>query len=328
MILSARQSRTWLVGALAAAAQLLTAPGPVHADAYPAKPVRIIVNSTPGGLTDIVARVVSTQMAQISGQTFVVENRPGSVVGIDVVAKSPADGYTVGLFASALSALPALVPHLPFDPATDLTAIALVSTAPLVLTTGRNSPYRSVAEYIADAKARPGQVSYASGGSGTMGHLLAEQMQASAGVSLIHVPYKGGAPATADVMAGHVPVFLDTIGSAAPLVRSGRLRALAIVSKTRSAALPDVPTLAEAGVANVEGGAWYGMFGPRNTPPEIVAKLNEWVDKALHAPEVVNKLTSLGTVAEGGPPGVMNDLLMAEMPRWTQLVRERNIKAD
>jgi tripartite-type tricarboxylate transporter receptor subunit TctC len=314
------------LAALALSALAVTAPA-LAADPYPTKPVRIVVNSSPGGLTDVVARVISVRMSQEAGQA-VVENRSSAVVGIDTVVKAPPDGYTVGVFASALSSLPALVANLPFNPQTSLTPVALVISAPLVMVTGSKSQYQSVREYVNDARAKPGKVSVASGGSGTLGHLLSEQFQTATGTQLIHVPYKGGAPAIADVMAGHVPMFFDAIATTVPLAREGKIRPLAIVSDKRSPALPDVPTIVEAGFPGVEGQAWFGMFAPAGTPPDVVAKINTWVNRALQSPEVRERFTTLGVVSEGGAPAVMGDLLAKELPRWSKLVRERNIPTN
>jgi tripartite-type tricarboxylate transporter receptor subunit TctC len=314
-----------LVGGLAIVATVSGA----HADTYPSKAVRVIINSSPGGLTDVVGRLVVNRMTQSMGQTFVVDNRSGSPsVGVDAVAKAAPDGYTLGVFASSLTALPALVANLPFNPQTDLVPVALLSTAPLVMVTGVGSDYRSVADFIRSARARPAQVSFASGGIGTMGHLLAEQFQAEAGLSLVHVPYRGGAPAMADVLAGHVPVFFDTIGTTLPLAKEGKIRPLAIVDKVRSPALPDVPTLAEAGFPGVVGLSWFALFAPVGTPPDLVARLNTEANRALQSVEIRERLVSLGTSPGGGAPTVLGEFVGTEVPRWTRLIRERQIKVN
>ena len=318
-----------LLLAAACAAFLLASRPAAAADPYPSKPVKVIINSTPGGLTDVIGRLVTMKMAQSLGHSLVVENRAGAaVIGADALAKSAPDGYTVGVLGNSLSALPALVPKMPFNPESDLVPVALLITSPLVLVTSAKSPYRTVDDFVAQAKARPSQLSYASGGIATMSHLLAEQFQASAGASLIHVPYKGGGPAMSDLMAGHVAVFFDPVGTTVPLARDAKVRPLAIVSKTRSAALPDVPTLAEAGYPDVQGASWFAMFAPAGTPPDIVAKLNAEVNKALQSAEVKERILALGATAEGGSPKVLTDLLKSEIPRWSQLVRERNIKME
>lgn len=324
------RSRTSGFLASACIAGALAAPAPAAAaEAFPVKPVKVIVNSVPAGLTDIIARLVAAKMAQSMGQPFVIENRGGAaVIGADALAKSAPDGYTVGVLGSSLSALPALIAKMPFNPETDLVPVSLLVTSTLVLITGPNTPYRTVADYIAAAKKKPSQLTYASGGTGTMTHLLAEQLQISAGVSLIQVPYKGGAPAIADIMAGHVAVYFDQIGTTAPLARDGKVRPLAIVDTARWPAFPDVPTLAEAGYPDVQGTSWYGLFAPAGTPAEIVARLNAEANKALQSPDVKERLSALGTTAKIGSPKVMADLLRSEIPRLTQLIRERNIKND
>ena len=298
-------------------------------DAYPNKPVKVIINSSPGGLTDVIGRLVTLKMGQNMGQQFVVENRPGTaVVGANALAKSAPDGYTIGVLGNALSALPALFPNLPFNVEADLVPVSLLITSPLVIDTYSQSPYRTLGDFVAAAKAKPGQIAYASGGVATMSHLLAEQFQSAAGMQLIHVPYKGGAPAMTDLMAGHVAVFFDPISTTLPLARDGKIRPLAIVAKTRSPALPDVPTIAEAGFPDVQGSSWFAIFAPAGTPPDLVAKLNAEATKALNSPEVRERLAALSAVSEGGPPKVLADLVKSEMARWSKLIRERNIKVD
>jgi tripartite-type tricarboxylate transporter receptor subunit TctC len=191
-----------------------------------------------------------------------------------------------------------------------------------------NSPYTSVAQLVADAKARPGQISIASGGNATMTHLLAEQLQAQADIKLNHVPYKGGAPALNDVLAGHVPILFDTLNTNVRLVQDNKLRALAIASPKRSPALPDVPTLAEAGYPGVQGMAWYGIVLPAQTRPEIVVRLNEEANKALAVPEIRERLIGLGGTVEGGAPGILSERIRSEMARWSKLIRERGITAQ
>ena len=300
----------------------------VFAQTYPSKPIRVIVNSAPAGLTDVVARLITTRMSQSMGQPMVVDNRTGAggLTGAEMVSKAEPDGYTLGVLASAITVAPQLMPVAPFDASKDFAAVALLMSTPLVLVTNVSSPYRSVAQLVADAKARPGQISIASGGNATMTHLLAEQFQAQAGITLTHVPYKGGAPALNDVLAGHVPVYFDTLNTSVKLVQNEKLRALALVSAKRSPVLPALPTLAEAGYPEVQGMAWYGILAPANTRPEIVAKLNDEANQALNAPEIRERLLGLGGTVEGGAPGVLSDLIRSEMARWGKLIRERGIR--
>jgi tripartite-type tricarboxylate transporter receptor subunit TctC len=301
-----------------------------HAQPYPAKPIRVVVNSAPAGLTDVVGRLVVARMSQSMGQPMVIDNRSGAggLMGAEFIAKADADGYTIGVVASAITVSPQLMAVPPFDASKDYAPVALLMSTPLVLVTNINSPYRSVAQLVADAKAKPGQISIASGGNATMTHLLAEQLQAEAGIGLIHVPYKGGAPALNDVLAGHVPVYFDTLNTSVKLIQDGRLRALAIVSPARSPALPDLPTLAEAGYPGVQGMAWYGIVAPAQTRPEIVTRLNEEANKALNTPEIRERMVSLGGTVEGGAPGVLSERIRSEMARWAKLIRERGITAQ
>ena len=315
------------VAAVSAAASMLVFSPAVLGQSYPSKPIRVLVNSAPAGLTDVVARLVTTRMSQSLGQPMIVENRigAGGLTGAEAVVKAEPDGYTIGVVASAITVAPQLVAVAPFDASKDFAPVALLMSTPLILVTGINSPYRSVAQLVTDAKAKPGQISIASGGNATMTHLMAEQFQAQAGLKLIHVPYKGGGPALNDVLAGHVPVYFDTLNTSVKLVQENKLRALAIVSPARSQALPAVPTLAEAGYPEVRGMAWFAMVAPSQTPREVVAKLNDQANEALNVPEIRERLLSLGGTVEGGPPGVLADLIRSELPRWSRLIRERGI---
>lgn len=297
------------------------------AQSFPQKPIRVVVNSAPGGLTDVIARIVGTKMSQALGQPMVVDNKPGGggLIGAELVAKAPPDGYTIGIVASAITASPFMVANSPFDASRDITPVALLMSTPLVLVTNPNSPYKTVAQYVNEAKSRPGEISFASGGAGTMTHLLAEQLQVQAGVKLVHVPYKGGGPALNDVLAGHVPVYFDTLNTSTKLIQDNRLRALAIVSPARSPALPNVPTIAEAGFPGVQGSSWFAIIAPAGTPREIVARLNDEANKALATAEIRDRITGLGGTVEGGSPAVLETLIRNEIPRWSKLIRERNI---
>lgn len=310
------------------AAVALLATHPAGAQGYPAKPIRVLINSAPGGLTDVVGRLVAHRMSLGLGQPLVIDNRTGAggLVGAEAVVRAQPDGYTIGVVGNAITSAPFLMTTAPFDASSDFAPVALLMSSPLVLVTSVNSPYKSLQQYISDAKSRPGGVSFASGGNATMGHLLAEQLQALAGVKLIHVPYKGGAPALNDVLAGHVPVFFDPLATSAKLVQENRLRALAIASPTRSPVIPAVPTLAESGYPEVQGMSWFAIVAPAGTPREIIARLNEEANKALNAPEVRERITSIGGTVEGGEPTVLSTLIQSEMPRWSKLVRERGIK--
>lgn len=297
------------------------------AQSYPQKPIRVVVNSAPGGLTDVIARIMGTKMSQALGQPLVIDNKPGGggLIGAELVAKAPPDGYTIGVVASAITASPFMVANSPFDASRDIAPVLLLMSTPLVLVTNINSPYMTVAQYVNEARAKPGEIAFASGGAGTMTHLLAEQLQVHAGVKLVHVPYKGGGPALNDVLAGHVPVYFDTLTTSTKLIQDNRLRALAIVSPTRSPALPNVPTIAEAGFPGVQGSSWFAIIAPPGTPREIVARLNDEANKALATAEIRDRITGLGGAVEGGSPAVLDTLIRNEIPRWSKLIRERNI---
>lgn len=297
------------------------------AQSYPQKPIRVVVNSAPGGLTDVIARIMGTKMSQALGQPLVIDNKPGGggLIGAELVAKAPPDGYTIGVVASAITASPFMVANSPFDASRDIAPVLLLMSTPLVLVTNINSPYMTVAQYVNEARAKPGEIAFASGGAGTMTHLLAEQLQVHAGVKLVHVPYKGGGPALNDVLAGHVPVYFDTLTTSTKLIQDNRLRALAIVSPTRSPALPNVPTIAEAGFPGVQGSSWFAIIAPPGTPREIVARLNDEANKALATAEIRDRITGLGGTVEGGSPAVLDTLIRNEIPRWSKLIRERNI---
>lgn len=320
-------SRLTLRALATAACAALFAAAPALAQTYPSKPIRVVVNSAAGGLTDVLARLLATRMGAALGQTLVVDNRTGAagLLGAEIVSKAEPDGHTIGLVASAFIVAPAVVPGTTFDAQRDVTPVGLVMSTPLILVTNPNSPYRNVAQVVADAKAKPAAISIATGGNLTMTHLLAEQFQANAGLRLIVVPYKGGGPALNDVMAGHVPLYFDTLGTSVKLVQEGRLRALTIVAARRSPTLPDVPTIAEAGYPGVEGAAWFAFIAPPHLPAAIVNRLNDEMNKALAQPEMRERLTALGGTIEGGTPKQLADLIATEAPRWAKLIKDRGI---
>ncbi|MDO9437519.1 tripartite tricarboxylate transporter substrate binding protein [Hydrogenophaga sp.] len=325
----ARISRRVALCAAGAAALALAAPL-VHAQAYPHKPIRVLVNSAPGGLTDVLARLIGNKMSIALGQPMVVENRTGGggLIGAEAVSKADPDGYTIGIVASAFATAPLLIPGSQFDAARDVAPVALLVTTPMVLVTNVNSPYKTVADLVADAKARPKQVSIASGGNATVTHLVHEQFQQEAGIQLVHVPYKGGGPALNDVIAGHIPVYFDTVTTSTKMIQERRLRALALVAPQRLAALPDVPTIAEAGFPGVQASSWFAIIAPPTMPPAIIQRLNEEANKALNAPEVRDQIVNMGGTINGGSAQVLGELIRADKPRWSKLIKERGIKME
>lgn len=298
---------------------------------YPSKPIRVIVNSTPGGLTDVIARLIGDRMSQSMRQPMLIDNRPGAfgLVGAELIARAEPDGYTIGVvFGNSITSSPYLVAKQPFDPSKAFTHVALIMSSPNVMVTNINSPYQTLAQYVADAKAKPGQISFASGGNGTQGHMHLEMLQGAAGLQLIHVPYKGGAPALNDILAGHVPAFFDTLPTSAKFIQDNGLRALGIVAPKRSPAIPNVPTFAELGYPDVQGMAWFAIVAPANTPREIVAKLNDEANKVLSAPDIKERIVALGGTVEGGPPSLLAEQVRNEIPLYVKLIRERRITAQ
>lgn len=298
--------------------------------AWPARPIRMIVPFPPGGPTDIVARVLAERMARDLGQSVVVENRAGASgnVGNEAAAKSAPDGYTVLYNTSSIALSPALYANLPYDAQRDLAPVALTATIPLVLAVHEALPVRDVAGFIAHVRERPGQLSYGSAGNGNVTHLAAFMLLRANGLDAVHVPYRGSAPALLDVAAGRVQFMTDTVNSALPLIRDGRLRALAVTSPTRLALLPDVPTLAETVMPGFEVGAWQGMMAPARTPSAVIARLNAAVMAALGDPDVRAKLADQGTQPLGGTPEQYGQTLRDETARWGRVIAESGVKLD
>ena len=298
---------------------------------YPSKPIRVIVNSTPGGLTDVIARLIGDRMSQSMRQPMLIDNRPGAfgLLGAELIARAEPDGYTIGVvFGNSITSSPYLVAKQPFDPSKAFTHVALIMSSPNVMVTNINSPYQTLAQFVADAKAKPGQISFASGGNGTQGHMHLEMLQAAAGLQLIHVPYKGGAPALSDILGGHVPAFFDTLPTSTKHIQDNGVRALGIVATKRSPAIPNVPTFAELGYPDVQGMAWFAIVAPANTPREIVTKLNDEANKVLSAPDIKERIVALGGIVEGGPPSVLAEQVRNEIPLYVKLIRERRITAQ
>jgi tripartite-type tricarboxylate transporter receptor subunit TctC len=299
--------------------------------AYPTKPVRVIVPYPPGGGNDILGRLFAARLGDRLGQPFVVENRPGAgtMVGTEAAAKSPPDGYTILLSSIATHALsPNLYSRVPYDPVKDFSPITLLGIAPTVLVVYKDLPATNLAELIAAAKAKPGDLAYASGGNGTPPHINGEVFKAVAGVDLLHVPFKGGGPALADLTAGRVQVMLDTAASAMSHVRAGRLRALAISAPKRSPEYPDLPTFAEAGLPGYETNAWYSMHAPAGTPDAIVRKLNAELAAILREPDIIARFRQLSTDPVGNSPEEFGAFVKAEIEKYARVIKAAGIKLD
>lgn len=300
-------------------------------DAWPVKPIRLVVPFAAGGTSDILARTIGDKLQGVLKQTVVIDNKAGAggVIGADVVAKSPPDGYTLLLGTIASHAInPALQPKMPYNAATDFAPVILLGSISNVLLVGAEQPFKNVKDLIAAAKAKPGSITFASAGQGSSQHMSGEMFKLLAGAELTHVPYKGSAPAIQDVIGGQVPMSFETVTVAAPHIQSGRVRALAVTSAARSPALPTVPTLQEAGVAGFDVASWQALYAPAGTPPAVVQRLNAEVEKILAQPEIKAKLDSLGLVHSPNTPAQFVTFGNAEMAKWVKVVKDGKVKAE
>ena len=298
-------------------------------DAYPSRPVRFILPFPPGGPTDILGRLISDRLSAQLGQPVVTENRGGAGgnVGAEAAAKSAPDGYTIVLVAPSLAISPTLYTKLNYDPVKDLAPISLVATVPNVVLTQTAHP-ATLREFIAAAKAKPGGMNFGSGGSGTSNHLAGELFNILTGANLTHVPYKGVNLAMQDVIAGRIDFVVIGVPAAAPHVRSGKLRALAVIAPQRLAALPEVPTVAEAGLAGFEVTTWYGILAPAGTPRPIIARLNTELVKVMHSPEMKERLAGIGTDPVTSTPEEFAAYIQAEIGKWGDVIRKAKLRAD
>ena len=296
---------------------------PAVAQEYPDRPLRLIVPYGPGGVTDITARITAPRIADVLGQSVVIENRPGgaSMPGTEAVAKARPDGYTLLLTSTALAANPILFKNVPYDAAKDLASVSMLATVPTVLVIHPGVPASSVQELIALAKSTPGAMNYGSAGNGSGNHLTTEVFKNAAGIEAQHIPYKGGGAVMADLVGGQVTFVFAVLPTALPYIKGGKLKALAVSSPQRNPALPDVPSVSEAGLPGFNVTEWVGIFAPAGTPTAVVARLNTAANRALQHPDVVERLKSLGADIIGGPPGKMEDYLKSEMARWVALAR-------
>ena len=311
----------------AAAAGALLAAGGAQAQDYPARSIRIVVPSSPGGGTDILARQIAIKLTERWGQQVVVDNRPGAgqIIGIDLVAKAPPDGYTLVITATPLAVNTVLYKKLPYDPLRDFAPITQVAAMPNLLVSHPALPARTIQQVIALAKARPGELTYASSGLGTGPHLSMELFNYMAGVKIEHVPYKGTNPAMIDTISGQVQILMSTLLPPLPHLKPGRLRALGVTGTTRVSSLPEVPTIAEGGVKGYEVVNWYGMAAPANTPRAIVAKLQTEISAILLGPEMREKLAAEGAEAVGSTPEEFGAFVKAEIDKWGKVVKAAKI---
>ena len=304
---------------------------PAWARAQTARPLRIVVPFTPGGSTDILARALAPRLAQSLGQPVVVDNRPGAggSLGAAEAAKAEPDGQTLLMgHIGTLGVNPSIYPKLAYDPLRSFVPVAYVARVPNVLVVAATSPWRTLADLLAAARAQPGRLTYSSGGNGSAAHITFEYLKLRAKVFMLHIPYRGTAPSVTDVLAGQVDCTFTGAPAVIPHVRSGRLRALAVSSPLRLPQLPDVPTVAESGLAGFEADQWYGLVAPAGTPAAVVARLNAEVNKALALPDVAQQLAVEGAVPAPTTPQAFGELIRREIPRWAEVVRAGNVKPD
>jgi tripartite-type tricarboxylate transporter receptor subunit TctC len=319
--------RLLVLAGLLAASPFALAQAPA---AWPARPLKMLVGFAPGGAVDIIARAIGQQIANGLGQPVVIENKPGAGTNIALRAliESPPDGYSLMLTANSIAANPTLYQPPPYDMARDFTPVALVGRVPVVLASNPQGPVDSIATLIALSKASPKSVSYGTPGNGSTPHLATELFQRAAGIQLNHIPYKGGAPAINDVIAGHAQVVAVNALEVQPHAKAGKLRVLAALSPARSPIFPDVPTIAESGFPGFEASVWYGVVGPAGLPPAVVARLHAEVQKALASPEVRDRLAGAGGEVLPGPVERLTTLLASERTRYDKLIREARIQPD
>lgn len=299
--------------------------------AWPSKPIRLVVPFPAGGGTDIIAREVAQKITEATRWSFIVDNKPGSGggIGLDNVAKSPADGYSLVLGqTSNLAINPSLYKKLAYDPVKDLTPISMVATSPMALVVATNSPFKSIADVVSAAKAKPGTINFATSGNGTVAHLATELFQKEAGIKLVHIPYKGAAQGVTDVIGGQVQIYVSSIPTLIGNIKSGKMRALAVTSLERVDDLPQTPTIAESGYKNFEAVTWFGILGPAQLPREVVIRLNAEINKALQNADLQKKLGDQGADVAGSTADQFAKLIRDEMSRWSKVVKESGATID
>jgi tripartite-type tricarboxylate transporter receptor subunit TctC len=315
----------------AAAAALSLCAGLAAAQAWPTKPVKFVVPFPPGGSVDPLARLLGTKLSESLGQQFIVENKPGASgsIGTAFAAKSPPDGYTFVFVFDTHAVNPFLIPKMPFDTVKDLVPVMLVGTAPMAIATSASKPYKTWADVVKAAKAKPDTITFGTIGNGSLGHLTMTLVQQSAGVKLVHVPYKGGGPMTQDALGGQVELAVGSVAVLAAHVKGGKLRAVAVTGDKRSSAMPDVPALAEQGLPGFSALAWWGIFAPTGTPKPILDKLHAELVKIVNMPDVHKTLTeTLGMDIQAASPEATQKFLLGEMARWGRVVKDNDIKQD
>jgi tripartite-type tricarboxylate transporter receptor subunit TctC len=326
-------SRTLLLATLGAAVTsgILTVPAQAQAQSsYPNRPVRVVVPFVPGGSTDIIGRTVAQKLSEAWGQSVLVDNRGGgaTIMGTEIVAKAPPDGYTLLIASASFTTKMSLVDKLPYDTQADFTPITLINTTPLVLVVSPNSPAKTVKDLIALAKAKPGQLNYGSSGMGGSNHLSGELFAAMAGIQASHVPYKGNAPALTDLMGGRVDFIFNGATAVMPLVKAGKLRALGVTSRERAGAAPDLPTMDESGLKGYSAVAFNGIVAPARTPRDIIARINADAVKGIHSADTRERLKADGSDPVGSTPEQFAAFLKEEMGKWAKIIKDNGIRGE
>lgn len=304
--------------------------GTVMAQSFPVRPVRLVIPYPPGGANDTVARLLSPKVSEQLGQQLVVDNRGGgnTIIGSELVAKAAPDGYTLLIVAAGHAVNPALYPKLPYDTARDFAQVVLLGDGAYVLVAHPSAGVSTVSELIAAAKVKPGQIAYASSSIGNLTHLAAELFNSLAGVKMLHVPYKGGGPAMLDLLGGRVAVFFSTVAVARPHIQTGKIRALGVTTGKRSAALPNVPSIAEAGLTGYDVSGWYGVVAPAKTPRAVIERINSVMRVALRQADIKEKLLGVGVEAVDAPPEHFDKLMHAELAKWHKVVKPLGITPE
>ena len=315
--------------AIAAGAATLLVPG-AGAQAWPSRPIKVIVPYTPGGFTDITARLVTQKLQERLGHPVVIDNKPGanSIVGVDALAKSPADGYTFAVVIAAYAANTTLYPKLPYDPTKDLVAVSLIGVSPLVAAVNNDTPFKSAADLIEYARKNPGKVSYGSSGNGSAVNLTTELLKSMTQTSMVHIPYKGSAPALTDLMGGHIQLFMDAAVGLINPGKTGKVRLIGVASEKRLAALPDVPTFIEQGIKGFTGSTWAGILAPAGTPPAVIKRVADEVTAIVKLPDVRQKFDEMGTIPVGSTPAEFESFIGSETAKWGKVIRDAKITAE
>ena len=298
--------------------------------AWPSRPIRIIVPYTAGGFTDQMARLLQVGLQNRLGQPVVIENKPGanSIIGVDAVAKAAPDGHTFGVVIAAYAANTTLYPKLPYNPNKDLVGVSLLGVSPLLAAVPNSAPFKNATELVAYAKANPGKVSFGSSGNGSAAHLTSELLKAVTKTYMVHIPYRGAAPALTDLLGGHLQLFFDAPTNLIQPGKSGRLRLIGVASDKRLPAAPDVPTFIEQGLKGFTGSTWASMIAPAGTPREVVKRMSDEVNRIIHSEETRAKLEAMGTFAEGTTPEACDAFITAETAKWAKVIKDAGVTAD